>query len=237
MGCIRTECLLVCFSKIFLSLCVYGRVLCLKTTTATAKQKKPMKQSVLCFSFFLFFVCSFMFLQFHITGTIRVLCIRDAPPVYCHLCIYSYASAYHIHVWYSEMWLTAELAGCCISWRGHYWYAAKSLGEIALTVSPRRRPDFFGGTYLTSLVARSLGEVVEAQCWLSSQFIRHNQAVSRCLLWVFQTCRQWRKKLPPLRIKRSFAVQLERRRVCGTRLITAIRSRLHHNRQISKHGA
>ena len=40
---------------------------------------------------------------------------------------------------------------------------------------------FFCGTYVVGLVAWSLGEVVEAQCWLSSQFIRHNQAISHCL--------------------------------------------------------
>ena len=168
-------------------MCIYI-YMCVCVCCASKKQqqhkkqtnKKSMKQCVL-------FVCllfSFMFLQFYMTGTIRVLCIRDAPPVYCHLGRYSYPSVYHIHVWYSERCLTAELAGSCISWRVHYWYVAKSWVEIALTISSRRRPDFFFfcGTYVVGLVAWSLGEVVETECWLSSQFIRHNQAISRCLL-------------------------------------------------------
>ena len=67
MGCILTECLLVCFSKIFLFLCVYMCVVLQKTTTATAQNRNKQKkhETRLCFLFvccFLSCSCSFTWL-------------------------------------------------------------------------------------------------------------------------------------------------------------------------------
>ena len=154
-----------------------------KTTTATAQNRNKQKkhETRLCFLFVCCFLsCSCSFTCLGQTG----YCASEMH----HLFIATWADI-HIHQCTTYMYDTQR-----DDWQQNLQGLASVERPLLICSEVMRwnssnhfiktspRLVFFCGTYVVSLVAWSLGEVVEAQCWLSSQFIRHNQAISRCLL-------------------------------------------------------